>query len=97
MRLLVEMTARHNLQPGHRRYRTARRLERATKDFDTRLTALQRTISRFGGAKAPDELSIEIDKARSLRAISASLMGILDTMRYAVGPHALRARLVYDC
>ena len=30
----------------------------------------------------PDSLSIKIDKAKSLRAISEILTGILDTMRY---------------
>ena len=74
-------------------FRSRRDLEMLARAFDTRLTAVQRTISRFGGPKVPNALTIQIDQARSLRAISDTLTGILDILRYEVGSPALRARL----
>ena len=75
-RLLVEMTERCGFQPGHHLYRTRPGLEFSTNEFDRRLTALQRTIARFCGARVYNSLTIEIDKARFLRAISATPTGI---------------------
>lgn len=51
-----------------------------TKAFDLRLTAVQRVSSRFGGYKAPNSLSIEIEKEKSLKEISKTLIGIHDTL-----------------
>lgn len=91
--LLVEITERRGLPANHRLYRTREGLENYAKGFDRVLTAVQRAIARFGNPKAPDSLSIEIDKAKSLRAISETLTGILDTMRYQVCSLMLRLRL----
>lgn len=52
------------------------------RSFDTRLTAFQRVITRFGGYEVPSQLTVEIDKTKSLRETSGSLTGILDTLRY---------------
>ena len=93
MRLLVEITERRNLPAAHILYRTRRDLEIFCTAFNRRLTAVQRTIARFGGTKVPNALTIEIDKARSLRAISATLTGILDVMRYQVCSPMLGMRL----
>ena len=57
----------------------------STKAFNLRLTAVQCVLSRFGNPKVPNSLTIEIDKAKSLRGIAASLVGIHDTLWYLVG------------
>lgn len=54
----------------------------AAKSFDTRLTAVQRVIVRFGGRKVPNQLTVEIDKTKSLRELSETLTGILDALRH---------------
>lgn len=81
---MVENAERRGLEPGHPKYRARRSLREATKVWDRRLTSVQRVLSRFGGAKRPTELTIEIEKAKSLREISKTLVGILDVMRYQV-------------
>ena len=93
VRHYYEISGRRNLDPGHPMFRSRRDLELLTKAFDTRLTAVQRTLSRFGGPKFPNALTIQVDQARSLRAISDTLTGILDILRYQVGSPAFRARL----
>ena len=70
--------------PGHAQYHNRRDLEEEAKGFDRGLTAVQRVYSRFGNPKLPNSLTIEIDKAKTLRGIAASLQGILDTLRYLV-------------
>ena len=94
LRLLVEMNERRNIPPGHVLHRTRRDLELLAKAFDRRLTSVQRVFNRFGGPRVPNSLTIEIDKARSLRAISATLTGILDVMRYQVCSPGLSARFL---
>ena len=93
VRHYYEISARRNLNPGHPMFRTRRDLELVAKAFDTRLTAVQRTLSRFWGPKLPNALTIQVDQARSLRAISGALTGILDVLRYQVCSSTLRARL----
>ena len=92
-RILVGITERRGLPPNHRHYRTREGLKNYAKGFDRVLTAVQRAIAPFGNTKAPNSLSIEIDKAKSLRSISETLTGILDTMRYQVCSPMLRIRL----
>ena len=41
-----------------------------TKVFDLRLTSVQRVLNRSGGHKKPTELSIEVEKAKTLKEIS---------------------------
>ena len=53
---------------------------------------LQRVVSRFGGARVPNQLTIEIDKAKTLRRIDKTLQGILDVMRYTVSTPVLHLR-----
>ena len=65
-------------------FRDRRGLEALTRAFDVRLTVVQRTISRLGGARVLDALTIKIDKARTLRTISSTLTGILDIIRYVI-------------
>ena len=60
------------------------RLRVAIEKFDKRLTAAQRVEVRFGGPKKPNALSIEIEKAKTLRGIADTLTGIYDTLRYMV-------------
>lgn len=88
MRVLCERTERRGWEPDHPQYRSRRRIQEAAKAFDVRL---QRVISRFGGPKAPNSLSIEVEKAKSLREIASSLVGIHDTLRYIVGTRSKRA------
>lgn len=64
----------------------AERLREITKAFDRRLTSVQRVMNRFGGSKKPTELSIEVEKAKTLEEISGTLIGILDVVRYALFP-----------
>lgn len=45
---------------------------------------MQRVINWFGDRNVPNQLTVEIDKAKSLRQISETLTGILDTLRYMV-------------
>ena len=54
------------------------------KSFNTRFTAVQRVINRFGERKVPNQLTVKINKVKSLREISETLTGILDTLRYMV-------------
>lgn len=83
-RLLVERTERHGWDPNNLQYRSRRSLRNAAKHFDQRLTAVQRVLSRFGKPKLQNSLTIEIEKAKTLRGIAASLVGIHDTLRYLV-------------
>ena len=46
---------------------------------------MQRLLTLFGKPKVPNFLTIEIDKALSLKEIAATLVGIHDTLRYMVG------------
>ena len=45
---------------------------------DRTLTAMQRAENRFGDPKKPNALSIEIEKATTLRGINSILTGIYD-------------------
>ena len=84
-RILVLRTLRHNWDPHHLQYRSVRSLVDHAKAFDKRLTSVQRVFARFGQPKLPNSLSIEVEKAKTLRGIAASLEGIHDTLRYLVG------------
>ena len=78
------MSVANDLDPGDPGYTSALQLMNATKMYEKILNAHQRVIDRFGGAKKPDALSIQVDQAKSLRAISTTLTGILDVLRYSV-------------
>lgn len=62
-----------------------------------RLTAVQRVLSRFGNPKVPNSLITGIDKAKSLRGIAASLVGIHDTLRYIINFTMSRNRFAHVC
>lgn len=66
---------RRGFDPNHVQYRSFRGLREAAKAFDQRLTAVQRVRDRFGGPKAPNSLTIEVEKAKALKEISATLTG----------------------
>ena len=83
-RLEVELSERRGWARGHPRYRSRRRLQQLTKVFDLRLTSVQRVQDRFGGHKKPTELSIQVEKAKTMKEISTILTGILDTLRFMV-------------
>ena len=83
-RIEKEITDRRGLPRGHQMHVSDGRLRGLAKVFDTRLTAVQRVESRFGGPKKPNSLSIEIDKAQTLRKINTNLEAMLDVMRYQV-------------
>lgn len=92
MRVLYERSARRGWDPNHPQFCSRRRIEEAAKAFNTRLMAVQRVLSRFGGPKLPISLFIEVEKAKSLREIASSLVGIHDTLRYIVGAPKLPVR-----
>lgn len=84
-RLLCERSERRRWDESRHQFRTRHGLQEAIKAFNLRLTAVQRVLSRFDNLKVLNSLTIEIDKAKSLRGIAASLVGIHDTLRYLVG------------
>ena len=65
-------------------FRTKAQLKTITKVFDKRLTAFQRVSARFGLAKKPNSLTVEIEKLKVLSEMKDTLTGILDVMRYTV-------------
>ena len=85
LRLIREMCRRRHIRPRHARYVSKRRVKRAAKAFDERVTSWQRVELRLGGAKRPTDLAASVDKARSLRSINENLEAILDVLRFAVG------------
>ena len=84
-RVECEITERRGLPAAHPMYITRDRLRQVTKTFDLRLTAVQRVENRFGGPKKPNSLTIEIDKAHTLRKINKNMEAMLDVMRFQVG------------
>ena len=84
LRRRFETTVVNDLNPGDPGYTSALQLMNTTKMYEKILNAHQRVIDRFGGAKKPDALSIQVNQAKSLRTISTILTGILDILRYSV-------------
>ena len=95
MRRRRESALRRHTPRNHPRYVSKRRLKRAAKEFDRRVTSFQRVALRLGNAKRPDGLTVEIDKAKSLRNINSNLEALLDVMRFAVGCPRWHIRAVY--
>ena len=73
------------------------RLQELTKAFNKRLTAVQRVADRFGGSKKLNTLSVEIEKAKTIKQIGNTLTGILDMLRYMVCLYAFLTRFARVC
>ena len=96
-RYLVEITERRGLDPAHPMHATRAHLQVLTKAFDKRLTAVQRVADRFGGPKKLNALSVEIEKAKTLKQIGNTLTGILDVLRYMVCSRVFCPRFARVC
>lgn len=92
-RILCERFERRGWTPDNPQYRDRQSLQDGAQIFDMRLTAVQRVLSRFGLPKLPNSLTIEIEKAKTLRGIAASLEGIWSVCPF----HASVSRAFCPC